>query len=106
MASVQKGVNAHRSIHHDCQWLGDVKSILMDCTEKLKNTNNNRTVIAKSTELAFEVLDIIGDDGKAGLKALAPSRSFAAVMNRDEAEKRCELAEETGMAMSENDPES
>jgi hypothetical protein len=105
MASIQKGVNAHRSIHHDCQQLGDVKSILMDCTEKLKNANNSRTVIAKSTKLAFEVLAVIGDDTKAGLKALAPSHSFAAVMNRDEVEKRRELAEETGMVMSENNPE-
>ena len=55
MASVQKGVNAHRSIHHDCQQLGDVKTILMDCAEKLKNANNSRVVIVKSTELAFEV---------------------------------------------------
>jgi hypothetical protein len=62
-------------------------------------------VIAKSTELAFEVLDVIGDDAKAGLKALAPSRSFTAAMNRDKVEKRRELAEETGMAMSENDLE-
>jgi hypothetical protein len=68
MASVQKGVNACRSIHHDCQQLGDVKSVLMDCAEKLKNTNSSRTAIVKSTNLAFEVLDIIGDETKAGLK--------------------------------------
>jgi hypothetical protein len=105
MASVQEGVKAHRSIHHDCQQLSDVKSVLMDCAEKLKNADNSRMVIAKSTKLAFEVLDVIGDDTKAGLKAPAPSHSFVAVMNRDGAEKRRELVEETGMVMSENNPE-
>jgi hypothetical protein len=140
MASVQKSVNAHKSMHHDHQQLGDVKSVLMDharklnntdnsrtkiakltklalevlnvksfllmdCVKKLNNTDNSQKEIAKSTKLALEVLNVIGDETQAGLMSPAPSRSLARPMTSEEAEKRRELAEETGIAMSENDQE-
>jgi hypothetical protein len=76
----------------------------MDCTQRLINTDKSRKEIAKSTKLCSEVLDVVAEETQAGLKALAPSHSFAAVMKRNEVEKRRELAEETGAVMSEKDP--
>jgi hypothetical protein len=52
----------------------------------------------------LEVLEIVGQNTEAGLKRLAPSHSFGAAMKSNEAEKRRELAEETGTAMIEKDP--
>jgi hypothetical protein len=40
------------------------------------------------------VLDVVGEETQVGFKTPAPSHSFAAAMNSDEAEKRRELAEE------------
>jgi hypothetical protein len=105
MASIQKSVDAYKTIHHDYQQLDNVKSVLMDCTQKLIDTNKSRKEIAKLTKLSLEVLDVVSDETQAGLKTLAPSHSFARVVRSNEAEKRRELAEATGIVMPENDSE-
>jgi hypothetical protein len=38
MASVQKSVDACKTIQHDCQQLDNVKSVLVDCTQSSNNT--------------------------------------------------------------------
>ncbi len=52
----------------------------------------------------MQAIDVVSEETKAGLKTLAPSYSFGAAMKSNEAEKRHELAEETGTAMIEKDP--
>jgi hypothetical protein len=104
MASIQKSVDAYKTIHHDYQQLANVNRVLTDCTESLNTTQKSRKEIAKSTKLCLEVLEIVGENTQAGLKTLAPSHSFGAAMKSNEAEKRRELAEETGTAMIEKDP--
>jgi hypothetical protein len=104
MASIQKSVIAYKTIHHDYQQLANVKRVLTDCTESLNTTEKSRKEIAKLTKLSLEVLDVVGEETQAGFKTLAPCHSFAAAMKSDEAEKRRELAEETGTAMIEKDP--
>jgi hypothetical protein len=52
----------------------------------------------------LEVLDVVSQETQTGLKTLAPSHSLAAVMKSNKAEKRRELAEETGIVMIEKDP--
>jgi hypothetical protein len=71
MASVQKSANACKLMHHDHQQLSDVKSVLVDCTKKLNNTDNSQKEIAKLTKLTSQVLNVIGDETQAGLKSLA-----------------------------------
>ena len=105
MASVQNSVDAYKKIHHDYQQLDNVKTVLMDCTQKLNNTQKSRKEIAKLTKLSLEVLDVVSDETKAGLKALAPSHSFARAIKNNEADNSRELAEETGFVMVQNDPE-
>ena len=106
MASIQKSVNAFKTIHHDHQQLDNIKRVLTDCTESLNTTQKSRKEIAKSAKLCLQAIDVASEETKAGLKTLAPSHSFGAVMKSNEAEKRRELAEETGIVMSENDPEN
>jgi hypothetical protein len=105
MASIQKSIDAYKTIHHDYQQLDNVKTILMHCTHNLNNTQKSRKEIAKLTKLSLEVVDAVSEEMQAGLKSLAPSHSFATVMKRNEAENRRQLAEETGIVMCENDPE-
>jgi hypothetical protein len=104
MASIQKSVDAYKTIHHDYQQLANVNRVLTDCTESLNTTQKSRKEIAKLTKLSLEVLEIVGQNTEAGLKRLAPSHSFGVAMKSNEAEKRRELAEETGTVMIEKDP--
>jgi hypothetical protein len=105
MASIQKSVDAYKTIHRDYQQLDNVKTILVDCTQNLNDTQKSRKEIAKLTKLSLEVITVLTADTQAGLKSLAPSHSFATVMKSDEAEKRRELAKATGIVMSDKDPE-
>jgi hypothetical protein len=88
MASIQKSVDAYKTIHRDYQQLDNVKTILVDCTQNLNDTQKSRKEIAKLTKLSLEVITVLTADTQAGLKSLAPSHSFATVMKSDEAEKR------------------
>jgi hypothetical protein len=78
----------------------------MVCTQSLNNTQKSRKEIAKLTKLSLEILDVvsISEEKQAGLKTLAPSHSFAAVLKSNEAGKRRGLAEETRIVMIEKDP--
>jgi hypothetical protein len=106
MASVQKSVDACKTMHHDYQQLDNISSVLMDCTQKLNNTQKSRKEVAKLTKLSLEALDVVSEGTKTGLKTLAPSHSCATVLKGGESENRLNLAEETGIITSENDPEN
>ena len=105
MASIQKSINAYKTIHRDYQQLDNVKTILIDCTQHLNDILKSHREIAKLTKLSLEVLDVVSEETQAGLKTLAPSHSFANLMKSNEAEKRHELAKETGFVTAEKDPE-
>ena len=102
MASIQKVVNAYKEIHHDQQQLVLVKKVLIDCTEKLNNSQKSRKEIAKLTMLTSEVLDVVVDDTQNGLKAMAPSHSFARTIEQKEADQRRESAAEIGFIVTES----
>ena len=106
MASIQNSINAYKTIHNDYQQLDYVKTVLMDCTNKLNGKQNSRKEIAKLTKLALEVLDVVSGETMAGLKTLAPSHSYARVLASNEAQKKRELAGHTGYVVNENDPET
>ena len=103
MASILKAVNAYKEIHHNQQQLVLVKKVLIDCTKKLNNSQKIRKEIAKLTRLSSEVLDVVCDDTQNGLKALAPSHSFARTIVQKEADQRQKSAEEIGFVVTGND---
>ena len=84
MASIQNSINAYKTIHNDYQQLDYVKTVLMDCTNKLNGKQNSRKEIAKLTKLALEVLAVVSGETIAGLKTLAPSHSYARVLSSNE----------------------
>ena len=102
MASIQKAVNAYKKIHQDQQQLVLVKKVLMECTNKLNNSQKSRKEIAKLMMLTSEVLDVVGNDTQNGLKAIAPSHSFARTIEQKEAEQRRESAAEIGFIVTES----
>jgi hypothetical protein len=72
MASVQKSVDAYKTMHHDHQQLVNVSSVLMDCTQKLNDTKKSRKEIAKLTKLSLDALDVVSAlvTGNAGMGPL------------------------------------
>jgi uncharacterized protein (UPF0147 family) len=70
MASIQKSVDAFKTIHHDHQRLDNIRRVLMDCTQNLNNTKKSRKEIAKLTKLSSEAIDVVSEETKAGLKCV------------------------------------
>jgi hypothetical protein len=68
MASIQKSVDAYKMIHCDYQQLDNVKTILVDCTNNLNETQKSCRAIAKLTKLSLEVINVVSDKTQAGLK--------------------------------------